>query len=83
MKWYSFEYPSVLASCPRSVTTVRKAKCIKPAVFSELPLKKKLNPLRDPFAGSPRYHLGLSTPNSENVTSMLMDSVIGGKMVNQ
>ena len=34
-------------------------------MFAELPPKGKLNPHRDPFAGSLRYHLGLRTPNSE------------------
>ncbi len=40
-------------------------KCIKAAVFAELPSKRKVSPLRDPFAESLRCHLKLSNPNSE------------------
>ncbi len=61
----------------------KKVQCIKAAMFAELPPKGKLNPHRDPFAGSPRYHPTLNAPISDKVTSMLMDSVTGGKMVNQ
>jgi beta-hydroxylase len=34
-------------------------------MFAVLPPGSKLNAHRDPFAGSLRYHLGLSTPNSD------------------
>ena len=34
-------------------------------MFAELPPGGKLNPHRDPFAGSMRYHLGLATPNDD------------------
>ena len=34
-------------------------------MFAVLPPGSKLNPHRDPFAGSLRYHLGLSTPNDD------------------
>ena len=34
-------------------------------MFALLPGGSHLNPHRDPFAGSLRYHLGLSTPNSD------------------
>jgi beta-hydroxylase len=37
---------------------------VKAAMFALLPPGSKLNPHRDPFAGSLRYHLGLITPNS-------------------
>jgi beta-hydroxylase len=33
-------------------------------MFALLPGGSHLNPHRDPFGGSLRYHLGLSTPNS-------------------
>ncbi len=65
LKWYGFEHPSVLASCPKAVTILKKVQCIKAAMFAELPPKGKLNPHRDPFAGSLRYRLGLFAPNSE------------------
>ena len=64
LKWYGFEHPSALESWPRSVAILKKMKCIKAAMFAELPPQGKLNPHRDPFAGSLRYHLGLSIPNS-------------------
>jgi beta-hydroxylase len=35
-------------------------------MFALLPGGSHLNPHRDPFAGSLRYHLGLSTPNSDD-----------------
>src|ERR1700722_5598923 len=35
-------------------------------MFALLPPGGDLGKHRDPFAGSLRYHLGLSTPNSEN-----------------
>jgi beta-hydroxylase len=38
---------------------------VKAAMFALLPPGSKLNPHRDPFAGSLRYHLGLITPNSD------------------
>ena len=34
-------------------------------MFAELPPGGKLNPHRDPYAGSLRYHLGLITPNDD------------------
>ena len=61
---YGFQHPSALASCPRSITRLKKVKCIKAAILAELP-NGKLNPHRDPFAGPLRYHLGLVTPNFE------------------
>jgi len=39
--------------------------CTKAAMFVELPPKRKVNPRRDPFAGSLRHHMGLRAPNSE------------------
>jgi beta-hydroxylase len=38
---------------------------VKAAMFAELPPEGILNPHRDPFAGSLRYHLGLVTPNDD------------------
>lgn len=34
-------------------------------MFAELPAGAKLGKHRDPYAGSVRYHLGLSTPNDD------------------
>src|SRR4029079_11579573 len=38
---------------------------VNAAMFALLPPGARLVAHRDPFAGSVRYHLGLSTPNSE------------------
>jgi beta-hydroxylase len=38
---------------------------VKGAMFASLAPHSRLNPHRDPFAGSLRYHLGLVTPNSD------------------
>ncbi len=81
LKWYGFEHASVLDSCPRSAATLKNVKCKKAVIFAELFFKEKLNPDREPFAGSPRYHLASSDPNSGKVISMLIDSVTVGKMV--
>ncbi len=35
-------------------------------MFTLLPAGAHLNPHRDPFAGSLRYHLGLVTPNADS-----------------
>ncbi len=37
----------------------------KLAMFAELPPGAYLGKHRDPYAGSVRYHLGLSTPNDD------------------
>lgn len=39
---------------------------VKGAMFVLFPGGSHLNPHRDPFGGSLRYHLGLSTPNPDN-----------------
>lgn len=63
LKWYDAKHPSSEKYCPRTVALLRQAKTVKAAMFAELPSNGKLNPHRDPFAGSLRYHLGLITPN--------------------
>ena len=40
-------------------------KCTKAPMFIELPPKRKVYPLRNPFAGLLGYHLRSSTPNPE------------------
>jgi beta-hydroxylase len=47
------------------VALVEKIPSVHAAMFAVLPPGSKLNPHRDPFAGSLRYHLGLSTPNDD------------------
>ncbi|MHC8408559.1 aspartyl/asparaginyl beta-hydroxylase domain-containing protein [Pseudomonas sp. TMB3-21] len=66
LKWYDKPLPSAEALCPKTVALVSSIPNVKGAMFALLPGGSHLNPHRDPFAGSLRYHLGLSTPNSEN-----------------
>ncbi len=66
LKWYGEPLPSAEALCPRTVALLQSIPDIKAAMFATLAPHSKLNPHRDPFAGSLRYHLGLITPNSRN-----------------
>lgn len=65
LKWYDKALPSAEALCPRTVELVNSIPNVKGAMFALLPGGSHLNPHRDPFAGSLRYHLGLATPNSD------------------
>ncbi|MDE2307268.1 MAG: aspartyl/asparaginyl beta-hydroxylase domain-containing protein [Xanthomonadaceae bacterium] len=64
LKWYGEPLASAEALCPQTVALLKSIPSIKAAMFALLPPGSKLNPHRDPFAGSLRYHLGLITPNS-------------------
>ena len=66
LKWYGEPLPSALALCPNTVRLVQGLKSVNAAMFTVLQPGAKLNPHRDPFAGSLRYHLGLITPNSDD-----------------
>ncbi|HAT32774.1 MAG TPA: lipid A hydroxylase LpxO [Janthinobacterium sp.] len=65
LKWYDASHPSAEMLCPRTCALLRAIPSVKAAMFAELPPGGKLNPHRDPYAGSLRYHLGLATPNDE------------------
>lgn len=65
LKWYEASHPSALQYCPNTVGLLKEVPEVKAAMFTELPPGAKLNPHRDPYAGSLRYHLGLSTPNDD------------------
>jgi len=65
LKWYDAPLPSAQAHCPKSVALVEAIPGLHAAMFAVLPPGGKLNTHRDPFAGSLRYHLGLSTPNDD------------------
>jgi beta-hydroxylase len=65
LKWYDAEHVSADKYCPKTVALLREIPSVKAAMFAELPPGGKLNPHRDPFAGSLRYHLGLATPNQD------------------
>ena len=66
LTWYGEPLPSAQALCPKTVALVAKIPQVKAAMFALLPAGSKLNPHRDPFAGSLRYHLGILTPNSND-----------------
>lgn len=65
LKWYDQALPSAQALCPRTVDLLKGIPEVKGAMFALLDPRSHLNPHRDPFAGSIRYHLGLVTPNSD------------------
>lgn len=65
LKWYDAKHPSAVALCPKTVALLNQIPSVKAAMFAELPPGGQLNPHRDPFAGSLRYHLGLATPNDD------------------
>jgi beta-hydroxylase len=65
LKWYDARHPSAEELCPRTVAILKQIPQIKAAMFAELPPGGQLNPHRDPFSGSLRYHLGLVTPNDD------------------
>ena len=65
LKWYDQPLPSAEALCPRTVELLKRVPGVKGAMFASLEPRSRLNPHRDPFAGSVRYHLGLVTPNSD------------------
>lgn len=65
LKWYGDAHPSAQALCPLTTRLVNEIPSIKAAMFAELPPGSYLGKHRDPWAGSIRYHLGLSTPNDD------------------
>jgi beta-hydroxylase len=66
LKWYDEPLPSARALCPRTVALLEAIPTLHGAMFALLPPGGKLGVHRDPYAGSLRYHLGLSTPNSDD-----------------
>lgn len=65
LKWYDDFLPSARELCPQTTALLKRIPSIHAAMFAVLPPGARLPAHRDPFAGSLRYHLGLSTPNSE------------------
>jgi beta-hydroxylase len=66
LKWYGNDLPSARAQCPRSFELLSRIPSVHGAMFATLPPGAKLGKHRDPFAGSLRYHLGLSTPDDDS-----------------
>ena len=65
LKWYKESHPSAKQLCPKTTALLEQIPSIKAAMFAELPAGSYLGKHRDPYAGSVRYHLGLSTPNDD------------------
>ena len=65
LKWYGDAHPSAERLCPRTTALLRDIPEVSAAMFATLPPGGVLNPHRDPYAGSMRYHLGLVTPNDD------------------
>lgn len=65
LKWYGDAPPSAAAHCPRTMALLNAIPNIKAAMFANLSPGAQLVLHRDPYAGSLRYHLGLSTPNAD------------------
>lgn len=74
LKWYNASHPSAIALCPKTVALLDQIPSVKAAMFAELPPGGRLNPHRDPYAGSLRYHLGLVTPN-EDGCHLIVDGI--------
>ncbi len=66
LKWYGDNLASAERDCPKTVELLNQVPEIKAAMFAKLPSGGLLTQHRDPFAGSLRYHLGLTTPNSDD-----------------
>lgn len=64
LKWYGSSLPSAETLCPQTVALINSIPNVKGAMFTMLPPGARLGAHRDPYAGSLRYHLGLSTPES-------------------
>ncbi len=65
LKWYGHTHESAAALCPNTVRILQDIPSVNGAMFSVLPPGGQLTRHIDPLAISLRYHLGLSTPNSE------------------
>ncbi len=63
LTWYGKDLASADALCPQTVALLKSIPTIKAAMFASLPPGATLVRHRDPYAGSLRYHLGLTTPN--------------------
>jgi beta-hydroxylase len=65
LKWYGTEHRSAMRLCPKTMALLKRVPEVRGAMFSILPAGSELSLHADPLACSLRYHLGLSTPNSD------------------
>ena len=73
LKWYGAALPSALANCPKTVELLRTIPTVKGAMFANLPPGGRLVQHRDPYAGSLRYHLGLTVPKTPGECRIFID----------
>jgi beta-hydroxylase len=66
LRWYGHTHASAQSLCPNTVKLLSGIKSVNGAMFSLLPPGSQLTRHLDPLAVSLRYHLGLSTPNSDD-----------------
>ncbi|MFT5050311.1 MAG: beta-hydroxylase [Chlamydiales bacterium] len=66
LKWYGYYHESAMKLCPKTTEILRQAGFVNGAMFSLLTPRSVLTRHLDPAACSLRYHLGLSTPNSDD-----------------
>jgi beta-hydroxylase len=65
INWYGYTHHSARRLCPKTVEVLQKVPSVQGAMFAYLPKGGQLTRHADPIAISLRYHLGLSTPNSD------------------
>ncbi|ARQ02691.1 hypothetical protein CAK95_01275 [Pseudorhodoplanes sinuspersici] len=65
VKWYGYTHQSARRLCPETVRIINTVPAVHGAMFAFLPRGARLSRHADPIAVSLRYHLGLSTPNSD------------------
>jgi beta-hydroxylase len=74
LNWYGHIPASAERLCPKTLELLRQVPSVRAAMFAVLPPGGKLTQHRDPYAGSVRYHLGLSTPNDDRC-HILVDGI--------
>lgn len=65
INWYGYTHHSAMRLCPRTVEILQRVPAVHGAMFAYLPKRAQLTRHADPVAISLRYHLGLTTPNSD------------------
>ncbi len=66
LKWYGgYTHQSAIDLCPETVKVLKDIRSVNGAMFTVMKPKSQLTRHLDPAAASLRYHLGLSTPNSD------------------
>jgi beta-hydroxylase len=66
IRWHSDIDPIARKKCPESCKIIENLPGVKIAMFSVLSPGAYIKPHKGPYKGCLRYHLGLSTPNSDD-----------------